>query len=337
MKHRLALIVALIAGGVAVAAAIAAERAPEPPQRIAIAAENIDAFDPRDASARLFGALQFRGGLVLKSTYKEFGGLSALHLEPDGQRFLAVSDHGYWLRGAIVYRDQKPAAIADAEMALILGPDGRPLNRRGWYDTESLAVAKDAVYVGIERVNEIVRFDYRGQGFPGLGQPIAAPPGIKTLPHNKGLECLTMPDAGQPYAGTLIAVSERGLDRAGNIRGFLVGPPGGTFSVKRTDEFDVSDCTVTPRGDLLLLERRFTWTRGIAMRIRRVPLANLKPDALLDGPQLVFADMGYQIDNMEGIAVHRAADGALVLTLISDDNFSIFQRTLLLQFTLMEE
>ena len=46
--------------------------------------------------------------------------------------------------------------------------------------------------------------------------------------------------------------------------------------------------------------------------------------------------MGYQIDNMEGLSVHRAADGALVLTLISDDNFSMLQRTLLLQFTLAE-
>ena len=47
--------------------------------------------------------------------------------------------------------------------------------------------------------------------------------------------------------------------------------------------------------------------------------------------------MGYQIDNFEGMAVHRAADGALVLTLISDDNFSPLQRTLLLQFTMVGE
>ena len=72
------------------------------------------------------------------------------------------------------------------------------------------------------------------------------------------------------------------------------------------------------------------------MRIRRVPLAGVKPGARVDGPDLVEADMGYQIDNMEGLSVHRAADGELVLTLISDDNFSPLQRTLLLQFTLAE-
>ena len=37
---------------------------------------------------------------------------------------------------------------------------------------------------------------------------------------------------------------------------------------------------------------------------------------------LIEADLGYQIDNMEGIAVHRNARGETVLTLVSDDNFS---------------
>ena len=58
--------------------------------------------------------------------------------------------------------------------------------------------------------------------------------------------------------------------------------------------------------------------------------------SLVDGPVLIFADMGSQVDNMEGLSVHRAPNGELVLTLISDDNFSILQRTILLQFTLAE-
>jgi hypothetical protein len=46
--------------------------------------------------------------------------------------------------------------------------------------------------------------------------------------------------------------------------------------------------------------------------------------------------MGFQIDNMEGLSVHRSASGETVLTLVSDDNFSIIQRTILLQFTLLD-
>ena len=73
------------------------------------------------------------------------------------------------------------------------------------------------------------------------------------------------------------------------------------------------------------------------MRIRRVPLASVVPGAVLDGTNLIHADMGYQIDNMEGLSVHRASDGSIVLTLVSDDNFSLIQRTLLLQFTLLDK
>jgi hypothetical protein len=317
---------------------------PQPPraapqsQRIDIRAQLIESFDPRDTTQTQFGALRFRGGLVLTSTHREFGGLSSLRVSADGARLIAVSDKGNWLRARIVYRDGRPIALAEAEMAPILGPDGRPITaRRGWYDTEALAEDGGTLYVGMERAHEIFRFDYGKDGVRSRGQPIALPPGVKALPNNKGIECLAVPAKGQPLAGTLIAISERGLDRAGNILGFLIGPRGGTFTVRRTDEFDVSDCAVTPGGDLLILERRFSWTRGLAIRIRRVPLSRVAPRAVLDGPVLIFADMGHQVDNMEGIDVHRATDGALVLTLISDDNFSPLQRTLLLQFTLVGE
>lgn len=334
MRKLLAVAVALL---VLAPASVDAQKSRAERQRnVVISAQAIDVFDAREPERTQFGSLTFRGGLVLTSTHKDFGGISALRLAADGARFIAVTDKGNWLRARIVTRDNRPIAIADAELAPILGADGRPLNKRGWYDTESLAEDGGTLYVGIERVHQIVRFDFAKDGLRARGQPMAVPPGMKAMPSNAGLECLVMPSKGQPLAGTLIAISERSLDPQGNIIGFLIGNTPGTFSVKRTDEFDVTDCAVTPRGDLLLLERRFSWTRGVAMRIRRVPLTRVAPGAVLDGPELIFADMNHQIDNMEGISVHRAANGALVLTLISDDNFSIIQRTVLLQFTLGE-
>ncbi len=48
------------------------------------------------------------------------------------------------------------------------------------------------------------------------------------------------------------------------------------------------------------------------------------------------ADLGYEIDNMEGIDAHVTSEGDTVITMVSDDNFSLIQRNLLLQFTLVE-
>jgi hypothetical protein len=299
-----------------------------------VRARPVLAFEPREPSRTRFGSLVFRGGIELSSPYPDFGGISAIRVGADGARFIAVSDKGRWLRGRIVYDGARPAGIADAEMAPVLGADGRPLAARGWYDTESLTEDGGTIYLGIERAHRIVRFDFARHGLSARGLPIPLPPGIAKLPNNKGLECLAFVPKGS-LARTLIAISERGLDAAGNIKGFLIGGASpGEFSVKRNGDFDVTDCALTPAGDLLVLERSFSRLRGVGMRIRRVPLAEVKPGATVDGAALIEADMGYQIDNMEGLSVHRAADGSLVLTLISDDNFSIIQRTLLLQFTL---
>ena len=56
--------------------------------------------------------------------------------------------------------------------------------------------------------------------------------------------------------------------------------------------------------------------------------------ALADGPVLLEADMSYQIDNMEGLDVWQRSDGALMVSLVSDDNHSILQRNLYLEFIL---
>jgi len=107
--------------------------------------------------------------------------------------------------------------------------------------------------------------------------------------------------------------------------------------VKRSNNFDVSDAVLLPSGDLLLLERKFSLVEGVGIRIRRIPVASIVPNAVIDGPAIFEVDLGYEIDNMEGIDVHVTGDGETVLTMVSDDNFSMIQRTLLLQFTLVGE
>ena len=157
------------------------------------------------------------------------------------------------------------------------------------------------------------------------------------LPSNKGPEALVVVPKNLPLAGTLIALSERGLDADGNLLGFLIGGrTPGQFSLRRTEKFDVSDAVLLPSGELLVLERKFSWLSGIAIRIRSVALKSLAPGALVDGPAIFEADLGHEVDNMEAIDAHVTPEGDTVLTLVSDDNFSMVQRNLILQFTLVE-
>lgn len=311
---------------------------PRAPSAIAIEAEPIRSFDHREPDRRRFGKLDFRGGLVLTSSFKEFGGISSINVAGDGANFIAATDRSWWLRGRIVYKGTRPTGIAGAEMAPMLGPDGRTLAARRWYDTEAIARDGNTVYVGIERVHRIVRFDFGKDGLKARGRPIDVPAAFRSFPSNGSVEALAfVPRGSGPLGGTLIAIAERGRDRSGDHLAFLIGGRRpGQFTIKRRNDFDVSDAAALPNGDLVIVERKFGWTTGLYVRLRRIPIAAIKPGALVDGPVLLEADLGQQVDNLEGIGVHRAS-GETVLTLISDDNFSRLQRTLLLQFSLAQE
>jgi hypothetical protein len=307
------------------------------PVSIEVNARPIPAFDTRDRARVRFGSLEYRSGLILTSSFRGFGGLSALRLDAKGERFISISDKGSWFTGRIVYRGREMTGLDDVEAAPLLGADGRPITARGWYDSESIALDGSLVYVGLERANEILRYDF-SKGFTrARGEVVPAPPALRKLPRNKGLEALVMVPKGMPLAGTLIAFSERGLDAAGNLIAFLIGGKApGQFSVRRDNNFDISDAVLLASGELLILERRFSWLSGVGIRIRSIPLKTIAPGAVVDGPAIFDADLGNEVDNMEGIDVHVTPEGETVLTMISDDNFSMLQRTLLLQFTLVE-
>src|SRR5689334_14029930 len=193
------------------------------PVSIEVNARPLPSFDTRDRSRTRFGELEYRSGLVLTSRFRGFGGLSGLRLDAKGERFIAISDKAGWFTGRIVYKGREMVGLDDVEASPILGPDGKPITWRGWFDTEALALDGSLVYVGLERVNQLLRFDF-AKGFTrAIGELVPLPPAARKLPNNKGIEALVMVPKSLPLAGTLVAISERGLDAQGNIIGFLIG------------------------------------------------------------------------------------------------------------------
>src|SRR6201996_235634 len=134
------------------------------PVSIDVNARPIASFDPRDRTHVRFGSLEWRSGLVLTSAFRGFGGLSALRLDPKGEKFISLSDKGSWFTGRIVYSGREMKGIADVEASPMIGPDDRPITARGWFDSESLALDGSLAYVGLERVNQVLRFDF-SKGF----------------------------------------------------------------------------------------------------------------------------------------------------------------------------
>jgi hypothetical protein len=332
----------LSAGLLAVAATVPANlpaRADIPVQAVAIQSKPVAHFRIGRPEQARFGGLTFLGGLELLSGNRHMGGLSGLVVSPDGSRMVAVADNGLWLTATIDSdADGRPLAVRDATVAPVIGPDGRALLDRGRGDAEALALRLDAggagtVYVATERDHEIYAFPWP-LDVATSGRRLDLPPGVKRLRHNKGMEAVAFANTG-PLAGTLLIVAERGPDFTADLPGFLIGgTTPGTFTVARQDSYDATDAAFLPDGNLLLLERRFTLRHGIGMRLRLLPAGEIRPGALVTGHVLMEAGFSEQIDNMEGVAVHVNGAGETVVTLISDDNRSILQRTLLLRFRL---
>ena len=312
------------------------------PEPAPVTAHAIPHFRRDDAALRRFGPLEYLGGLEVSGRHHSFGGISAIRMARDGERFTALTDTGDWITGRITSSaDGAPTGLADVTIAPILMAGGRRSKDVGLWDSESLALDGDAAFVGIEREHTILAFDLKASGGDILraqGRPLPLPPFVKAWPENRGIEALGVLPHG-PYAGRLIGIAERSGERDGTTEGFVMGRDGGEpfrFRLRRHDNFDVTSLDFLPDGDLVVLERFFSPRRGVAMRLRRVRTAEIGPEETVDGEILLTADNSRHVDNMEGLSIHRGARGETLLTLVSDDNFSIAQRTLVLRFRLLE-
>ncbi len=309
------------------------------PARITVDATPIASFLEISPDRTRFGDWAFRSGLVLSSGAAGFGGLSGLWRHADGIGLVALTDNAQWLTAELAYSGGRLSGLSSAALAPILGEDGVPLRRTRAYDTEGLAITGEGIaYVGIERVHEVRRFDWARDGVQARGVALPMPAETRDLPANGSFEAVAVAPPGHPLAGAVLAIAEEARSgEAAPTRGWvLTGPHRFEFEVARSSDFDITDAAFLPSGEMLLLERRYSPARGVACRMRRIAADAIRPGATIDGGIIFEADGTSVIDNMEGMALHRdAATGATVVTLVSDDNFSPLQRTVLLEFALL--
>lgn len=272
--------------------------------------------------APAFAQAEYLGRFLWDRPEPYFGGLSGLEIGADGETFLAIGDSAIVLTGRIVREAGRIAEMA-TEPPWIGGlstPGGARVGK-GDHDAEGLALADDGrFFVSFERNHRV--WAYTGRD--AVAEPLPALPGDLHFARNAGLEALALgPD------GALWAIPEKppwGWERLPVLR--LAGARWEIAgSLPRDRTFRPVGADFDDRGRLWLLERGFGFG-GFSTRIRR-----FAPDAagLGEAVTVIETDPGVH-GNLEGLSTWRRADGALILTLLADDNYNRFQVTEIVEY-----
>lgn len=257
-----------------------------------------------------------------------FGGLSGLAVSADGSTVTAIGDRGIVVTARLERDDTgRLLAMRDIRVLPLVDADGTPLSG-GEADAEGLTLGPDgALYVSFEGRARIARHDAPG----GRPRELPAGPGFESLQRNSGLEALAGDGTGP--GGTLYAIPERSgaLERPFPVYRLRDGTWDTRLSVPRRGAFLVTGADIGPDGRLYLLERDFA-VIGFRTRVRSFAIGEA---ALTDERTLFETTLGAH-DNLEGIATWRDPDGQLRVLLVSDDNFSIFQSSELVELILRD-
>ena len=292
-------------------------------------------LDPRNIKRTEFGRLKWRGGVVLSSPASQFGGISGLIIDPEGKKIVGVTDKASWLKAELVYDGSNLSGVKNVSMAALADIEGKPFGLGDDEDSEALTLYHGQYLISFERNHRILIFREQ-DGRPGqqVGRFKIPDSDVTAMAHNGGMEALHVIRGGV-LRGKVIAFSESLQQPKGYIKGWLF--ENGVAQVllfEMRDGFLITEVTSLENGDLIFLERYYRSGEGVKMRLRLVGANYVKAGAKLRGDVLFEAGTEYEVDNMEGLAVHKDSQGKTILTVISDDNFSATQKTLLMQFEL---
>jgi hypothetical protein len=282
---------------------------------IVIKAEAL-ALDPTDSTRDRVGNFFYAGGLKLTSAQtSRLHGLSDLDVQPDGA-LVSVGDEGDLLKAQVVLDAAgRLVGVTDAKLTALTDLNGKPLLGKDNRDSEGLALmANGDLLISFERHDRIWLYPKDG------GPPRAVPSPAVTFPFNEGMEALA-PDPDKGPGAYFAGGETTGRTWSCTLTGPCVDGP----KVELALGFGLVAARRLPQGRTAWLLRAFNPITKSVIDLRITDAAGHTIDEMeLRGPLTV--------DNFEGLAAVPKPDGGIRFYLISDDNFSSAQRTLLLAF-----
>ena len=283
--------------------------------RIEIKAEAVP-LNPADLKQNRVGDFVYAGGLKLTSAQTlRLHGLSDIDVQPDGA-LVAVGDEGDLLRAKVVLdAGGRLTDLTDAKLTTLVGLDGTVLQGKDNRDSEGLALmAGGDLLISFERQDRIWLYPKDG------GPPRAVPSPQVKFPFNEGMEALA-PDPGKGPGAYFTGGETTGRTWSCALTAPCVEGP----TVPLALGFGLVAARRLPDGRTAWLLRAFNEVTRSVIDLRITDAAG----KVVDQAEI---RLPLTVDNFEGLAAVPKPDGAIRFYLISDDNFSSSQRTLLLAF-----
>lgn len=307
-------------------------------EKVDISSQPITTF--KDAQiGELADELIWLGGLEMEASDKDFGGLSDITFLGDARHIVMVTDRGRFFSGTLTYDGSGTlTGLANVERSRIKNSKGMDLPRRFAQDAESLdTVFRNgqpvAVRVGFENLTRVADFSLTNLRPGGPAREVSIPDFFTQARTNSTLESACIAPAASPVAGSTLLIAEKITAPNGGDTAYLLGNRDrGRLTLESSGAFSPTACAFLPNGDLLVLQRAIGLL-NFRMRLIRIAGENVEPGTHLEGRTILQA-AGADVDNMEGLAVHKDNDGRVRITILSDDNFNGWERTILLQFAL---
>lgn len=323
-----------LAAGCLAALAVATMPSPLPAEEYAITVTGTPLpLNTRDERQVLIDRLAYRGAIELRADNIRFGGISGLDVSADGKTLTAMSDNGRWIRFALEYDAQGNLHGAGPGVMKAIKPaEGYPL-KGNWRDAESIAPdGSGGYFVAFERQHRL--WHYRtppADPFDAVPVPLKAPDDIDQQPSNGGIEAMARLCDRRLLLISELATSGDGVAKAWVFDGKQWKAMGYTL----TGSFHPTGAAILPDCNLAVLERSFSLAEGVRARITVVPAKTIRPGATLRGEELAELVPPVTVDNMEGIAARKGENGESLIYLVSDNNFSGFQRNILMMFAIL--
>lgn len=268
--------------------------------------------------------LEFVSRLDWRMADERFGGISSLELSQDGSNFVATGDKGIIAEGRLIRVRGQLRGIENVRLSPLRDSKGAPL--RTWRtDAEGLAIALSGeIFVSFEGLQKVSAYD----SIDGAARDLPQHRLFPGLQRNSSLEALAIDEAGRLYT-----MPERSgdLNRPFDIYRFSGGRWERRYKLQRSDGFLPVGADFGPDGRLYILERSFNGLSGFATRVRSFEVGG----ADLQDEKVLLRTLPGTHDNLEGLAVWATEAGNLRVTMISDNNFSIFQRTEFVEYRLV--